>query len=582
MALCLPSLGAPTADHRADELIAKLSSDDAAVRRSASDKLVALGLAGRPDVLAATHSDDPETRSEAAAILLRLPWAQPGDPLDVRLIIDRYANFTDPGQPPFPAPGASDERKAAVQALAQLPDHHGYNALIRLVYEDPDDDVRWAAVHELRTNDDEYSSHLVKVRGMTPSPDDPAQIALCGIAWMAADPQQAAPLMQQALDAAYQQAGEDNPELDFLVTCLVDSHLDAKEYGPAMDLLRRQLAHGAPVDQQNTPLPLLQLFVLHANFGPLPGFDDDMRKAANFLDSPKIEYAIARIDQQNHQPEDAAQARQAAFAAGNDSKALRFDVGRFLADNGWNTEAEAEFKAYLSMPPGDEADNPDASDSGAHFELAGLALTKDDDAAVARELKMAMSMTPGEVLECSDSTGRKWEIPASQEWADIEWHSLRAAQKEHDDAGVSQHLAALLKLNPTGEDIAIDAVPLLKQRGQAADARRLFTAAYQAQRPKLDADPTNPALMNDVAWLDSKCDENLDEALKLATSATSARPKDAAIMDTLAEVNFHLGRYSTAVELETKALTLQPNDPFMEGQLARFKAAAKSGQAGTK
>jgi hypothetical protein len=37
-------------------------------------------------------------------------------------------------------------------------------------------------------------------------------------------------------------------------------------------------------------------------------------------------------------------------------------------------------------------------------------------------------------------------------------------------------------------------------------------------------------------------------------------------------VNFHLGEADEAAALETKALSLQPGDPFMTKQLERFKA----------
>jgi len=51
-------------------------------------------------------------------------------------------------------------------------------------------------------------------------------------------------------------------------------------------------------------------------------------------------------------------------------------------------------------------------------------------------------------------------------------------------------------------------------------------------------------------------------------------PNDAAILDTLAEVNFRMGNAKDAVRFETQASSLEPDDPFMKKQLARFKATA--------
>jgi len=86
--------------------------------------------------------------------------------------------------------------------------------------------------------------------------------------------------------------------------------------------------------------------------------------------------------------------------------------------------------------------------------------------------------------------------------------------------------------------------------------------------------------MNTIAWLDARCDENLPEALKQATNAVAALPDSAAFIDTLAEVNYHLGNYTKAAELETRALELNPGDDFMTGQLAKFKAGKVNGSLG--
>ncbi|HUB27501.1 MAG TPA: hypothetical protein VL992_18900 [Tepidisphaeraceae bacterium] len=573
----VPCAAAETANHRADDLIANLASDDASARRAAADQLVALGVPVRPQVLEATHSDDPETAAQAKEVLLRLPWSQPDDPPKVKEILDRYANFSDSGGPPFAAPGSVDDRKEALQALAGLDNFLGWDALVRLVYEDPDNDVRWEAVHQLRTHDD--GLHLIKLRRTDPPADDPPMAALYGIAWLDADPGKAKPLLEQAVDAEFEQAGADNPELDFCVDSLVDIDTDARDFSAAAKLLRRQLAHGGPTDRQDVPVPLLNLLVLQANFGPVPGLDQDLQQTANYLGSPKVQYALARIDLREQRPDLAAAARKAADAAGSNSRLLRFDTGKFLSDSGWYDEAVSEFKAYLAMPPGDDQDDEEATEANAHFELATLAVAQDDDLMAAQEKKMAMSMVGGGAdvsFTRTDSHGRSWPVPQDQIWADIEWHYLKAARKQHDEAGVESHLAALLKLLPTDEDIAIDVAPMLREQGRAGDAQRLFNDAYNDAKARLDADPENAALMNGVAWLEAKCDENLPEAMKLATAAVNAMPDNAAIIDTLAEVNFHLGNYAKSVELEKRALALEPDDSFMTGQLARFeKGAAK-------
>jgi tetratricopeptide (TPR) repeat protein len=553
-------------DAKISALIAQLGADDSAARHAAADKLVALGATARPSVLAATHSDDPETSNEAAAVLLKLPWSAPNDPPEVRDILDHYGAD----------PAGVDARKADVQKLAALPDNEGCDAMLRLVYEDPSDAVRWTAVHELRTAD--FQPRLAKLRLVDPPPDDAPLTALCGLAWLACDSSKAEPLLSQAVQGAFNRPSDDDGELDLIIGSLVDLEESDRHYDVAASLLRTELTRSPPVDKQNVPLPLPRLFALHADHGPLAGFDDDVKLAAGFLQTPKLQYALARIDLQRGQKDRAAAQQKAAFNVDADSRLGRFQTGKFLADQGWIDEAEAEFKAYLAMPPGDDQDDDEASEVNAHFELSSLATLREDWQEAAEQKKTAMSILGGgtnaELIK-SDGFGHSWTASEDEIWAEVDWLYLKAALQQKDSTAIDQHLQELLKLAPTDEDIAIDVVPVLKERKRFDDARRLYAGAHQAAQAKLDSDPTNAGLMNGLAWLEAKCDENLDDAQKLAAAAVNAVPDNSAAIDTLAEVNFHLGRYARAVELEERALKLDPDDAFMTGQLARFKAAVQ-------
>ena len=64
----------------------------------------------------------------------------------------------------------------------------------------------------------------------------------------------------------------------------------------------------------------------------------------------------------------------------------------------------------------------------------------------------------------------------------------------------------------------------------------------------------------------------LPEALQAAERAVKLEPKNTGIMDTLAEVHFKMGDQAKAVEVETRALALAPNDSYLTQQLARFRA----------
>jgi tetratricopeptide (TPR) repeat protein len=564
------------ADANIPALIAGLSADDAAARQAAADQLLALGAAARPALVAATHGGEVETRSAAADLLLKMPWGKNDDPPKVQQILDRYVNYSDDVNQPPGLPATLEARKAAVRALSALEDDQGTAALIRLIYEDPSNSVRWTIFHELRTNMD--SGPLAKLRRNEVPDDDPAMKALYGLAWLEVDASRAKPLLTEAVEDEFADPSDDGGEVDFVISCLLGMDVGAGQLDTAADLLRRELDRGAPTDRQKVPLPLLTLLVLQADVGPLGGLEDDIKRAADFSNSPKIQYVLAQIDARQGQTATAEAARKAAFAANSQSRLGRFEAAKFLADHGWDALAEAEYQAYLAMPPGDDQGDSEACDVNAHIGLSGLAQRRGDDWAAAQELKTAMSMKGGGGsmdLVTTNGRGRTVVITDDQIWAEIHWHYLRAALKSNDQPGAAEHLAELIKLAPTDTDIAIDVVPLLKQKGRIDEARHFFAAAHQFSKSRLDTDPANGNWMNGLAWLDAKCDEDLDEALKLATNAMTAMPRNSAVIDTLAEVHFHLGHFAKAVELEQRALALEPGDSFMSGQLARFKTAAE-------
>jgi tetratricopeptide (TPR) repeat protein len=177
-------------------------------------------------------------------------------------------------------------------------------------------------------------------------------------------------------------------------------------------------------------------------------------------------------------------------------------------------------------------------------------------------------------VERVDGRGHRWIISANDEWADVHWHYLKAALARNDQAAAKSHLEQLAQLKPTDPDIVIDVYPSLKQMGHADEAQAMFDGALEQTRQKLAADPHNASMLNEAAWLCAKCDQDLPEAKTWADEAMAILPNDAAVIDTVAEVNFHLGNSSEAARLETRALQLQPGDEFMESQLKRFSTPA--------
>src|SRR5688500_6311833 len=127
----------PEAPPGLDLLVVRLASSDPQEREEAAKALMARGAEARPAVMRAMRSDDPELRAGAARVLLQLPWYLPDDSPNVRRLLERYGQVDALG------------RMQIVNSLSEQT-NHGFDALERLIVEEPDDQVKWAIVRVLR------------------------------------------------------------------------------------------------------------------------------------------------------------------------------------------------------------------------------------------------------------------------------------------------------------------------------------------------------------------------------------------------------------------------------------------------
>ena len=555
-------------DDRVGRLIERLRSDNADIRQSAAAELTKMPDRARPAILKLSKSPDPGLRQQAAQILLALPWYAPDDPAAVKSTLQGY------GTPDI------ESRRQIVRALADLPDDSdnpsGLAALARLVGEDPSPAVQWTIVTCLRQH-----GYLDAFSAIQPPADDSRLLALCGYARLSGDTPASLDELRQSAELELANPTDDDGEFDFVIRFLADAAVQRKQFDQAADWRRKELARGGGLEQAGIPTALLELFVLQADFGPLKGLDNDLRLAGDDVQKPLIQYTLGKLYGRMQQPAKAQAAMQAAFAASS-NRLGRYEVGKFLYDHGWDELAQREFDAYLKrdLPDAGDAVDNHLVDANVHFCLGGIAVRRGDDETAAREKQQAMLLIiggEGADLRMTNAQGREWKVSAadySAVWADIYWRYLRAAVARHDEKEIDRRLQQLLQLKPTDTDIAIDVVPLLRQRGRSADADLLFKWSYDPARKDLDAHPDDPQRLNELAWLCAKCDRNLPEARVWAQKAVKIAPNDAAILDTLAEVEFHLGQPEEAVRIETRALSLQPDDPYMTKQLQHYLAAA--------
>ncbi|HEU4724274.1 MAG TPA: DUF1028 domain-containing protein [Candidatus Eisenbacteria bacterium] len=135
-------------------------------------------------------------------------------------------------------------------------------------------------------------------------------------------------------------------------------------------------------------------------------------------------------------------------------------------------------------------------------------------------------------------------------------------------------------------------VYLIHETGRLAEAHLRFAAAAEkagrndlalVERTRVgealqravargEKDPQN---LNSLAWVCATNDMYLPEAVAAAERAASLEPKDTSILDTLAECYFRAGKPAKAIETMGRALALAPDDNYLKGQMARFRAATK-------
>src|SRR5262249_40562201 len=78
-------------------------------------------------------------------------------------------------------------------------------------------------------------------------------------------------------------------------------------------------------------------------------------------------------------------------------------------------------------------------------------------------------------------------------------------------------------------------------------------------------------LLNGLAWSCAEHGLHLDDALKAAERAAQINPKSGDILDTLGEGLYRKGDKARAVTVEKQALALDPKNPYLQGQVARFE-----------
>jgi putative PEP-CTERM system TPR-repeat lipoprotein len=112
----------------------------------------------------------------------------------------------------------------------------------------------------------------------------------------------------------------------------------------------------------------------------------------------------------------------------------------------------------------------------------------------------------------------------------------------------------------------------LSYLGDAALSRKDYEAAERSYLAALKQQPRNAVALNNLAWI--RLQTGGKDAFDYAQRANALIPNHPAFMDTLATILSARGEHARAIELQQKALGLQPDNAGMKLDLARIYIAA--------
>jgi uncharacterized Ntn-hydrolase superfamily protein len=104
-----------------------------------------------------------------------------------------------------------------------------------------------------------------------------------------------------------------------------------------------------------------------------------------------------------------------------------------------------------------------------------------------------------------------------------------------------------------------------------AAAKRERTRIGEALQRTLANPDADAGTLNALAWYCATADMYLEESLKAARRAVDKEPDSTAILDTLAEVYFRMGRKDEALETINRAIAIDPEDNYLKTQRDRFQ-----------
>lgn len=183
----------------------------------------------------------------------------------------------------------------------------------------------------------------------------------------------------------------------------------------------------------------------------------------------------------------------------------------------------------------------------------------------------------GYILECDiHAAGGQWDAAAQ---------ALRAGLVQISTTTLAIKLHYVLQAAEKGAEADRFALSWKKDHpkdvafvfylGDQALAGKDYSNAERHYASVVAQQPNNPLALNNLAWVGAKLKR--DGAIAYAERAVTLAPNEPMFMDTLATLRSEKGDYARALDLETRALALQPQNRLLMLNLAKihFRAGKK-------
>jgi len=208
-------------------------------------------------------------------------------------------------------------------------------------------------------------------------------------------------------------------------------------------------------------------------------------------------------------------------------------------------QALQRFQAAARQSPGDERP---------YEEMASLYLSQNRVAEAIREYRTALGLSP--------------DSPQAQLGLAV------AYARQGEPSKAQQFLEAVVGKNP-------QTAPAQTSLGDLCADQKLYPEAIEHYQAALRLKPDLAEAQNNLAWLLATAEDpryrNPAGALQHAQRAVELTHwKEAAFIDTLAEALYQNGQTSQAVEVQQKALALDPGNRDMREHMAKYRKAASS------